>query len=241
MSFDPKAVRAVVFDYGSTLIEFAKPQITACDAALAGALARHFGNPDMDRLLAIRNRDRMAPYQTPEYRENDLVEITANLVRDLYGVEPAGEQIADILKTRHDIFVRVVHAEPHVFDVLEYLGRKYKIGLLSNYPDGAAIRDSLERTGLAQYFDAVVVSGDLGVVKPHPVPYITVLSELRVKAHRAVLVGDNWLGDIQGAKGAGLQAILTTQWQTPEVFPREDHHVEPDAVITHLDELKGLL
>lgn len=241
MPFNPKPVRAVVFDYGSTLIEFSKPQITACDAALAGALSRHFGKPDLDRLHAIRNRDRMAPYQTPEYRENDLVEITANLIRDLYGVEPAGEQIADILKTRHDIFVRVVQAEDCVFDVLEYLGRKYKLGLLSNYPDGNAIRASLAQTRLDQYFDAVVVSGDLGVVKPHPVPYITVLRQLRVKASQAVFVGDNWLGDIQGAKGAGLQAILTMQWQTPEVFEHEDHHVEPDAVIGHLTELKNLL
>ena len=241
MSFDTRHLKAVIFDYGNTLIEFSHAQVTACDTALAGALARHFGTPDAARLKEIRDNDRMAPYRTPEFRENNLVEITANLVRDLFGVEPTGEQIADVLRTRYEVFVRVVQADPYVAQVLERLGRRYKLGLLSNYPDGDAIRASLERTDLAQYFDAVVVSGDLGVVKPHPAPYLTILSALRVKASQAVLVGDNWLGDIQGAKGAGLQAILITQWKTLEMFDREDHHVEPDAVIGHLTELMHLL
>ena len=240
---DPKFknIKAVVFDYGNTLVQFSKAQVTACDTALADALARHYGPPDLGRLTAIRDRDRRAPYLSPDYRENNLVEITTNMIRELYGVEPSGEDIADILKARFQIFVRVIQAEPYVFDVLDYLGKKYKLGLLSNYPDGDAIRASLRATGLIRYFDAVVVSGDLGVVKPHPVPFLTVLRALRIKPSQTVLVGDNWLGDIQGAKQAGMRAILIQQWQTPEEFEREDHHVKPDALIAHLTELLHML
>lgn len=236
-----KNVKAVVFDYGNTLVEFSKPQVTACDTALADILARLYGKPDLARLIAIRDRDRLAPYQAPDYRENNLVEITTNLVRELYGIEPSGEEIARILRARFDIFVRVVRAEPYVFEVLQYLSRRYRLGILSNYPDGDAIRTSLNVVGLARYFDAVVVSGDLGVVKPHPVPFLTILRALKIKPHQAVLVGDNWLGDIQGAKNAGMYAILSDQWQTPERFAPQDHHAQPDAVIHHLTELKTLL
>lgn len=230
-----------MFDYGNTLVEFSKSQVTACDTALANALMRHYGPPDLGRLTAIRDRDRRAPYLSPQYRENNLVEITTNMIQELYGVEPSGEEIADILRARFEIFVRVVRAEPYVFKVLESLAQRYKLGVLSNYPDGDAIRASLKATGLERFFDAVVVSGDLGVVKPHPVPFLTVLQALRVKPSQAVLVGDNWLGDVQGAKQAGMSAIFTQQWQTPEVFEPEDHHVQPDAVISHLTELLALL
>ena len=102
MPFNKKSIKAVIFDYGNTLIEFSKTQIMYCDAALANTLDRHFGKPDFAKFSEIRNRNRLAPYSgnPPEYKENNMVEISTNLVRELYGVEPSPEQLADILHTR---------------------------------------------------------------------------------------------------------------------------------------------
>jgi FMN phosphatase YigB (HAD superfamily) len=243
MAFNKKSIKAVIFDYGNTLIEFSKTQIMYCDMALASALDRHFGKPDLAKFRDIRNRNRLAPYSgnPPEYKENNMVEISTSLVRELYGVEPSPEQLADILHMRFGIFVKVVQAPEYVFDLLKKLGRKYRLGILSNYPDGNAIRQSLAGIGLDKFFRAVVVSGDLGLVKPHPVAFLTVLDQLGVKAGQAVIVGDNWLADVQGGKQAGLQAILTTQWESAENLPRKPGDIEPDATISHLAELEGLL
>jgi FMN phosphatase YigB (HAD superfamily) len=238
-----KGIKAIVFDYGNTLIEFGRMQIALCDTALATALEKHFGRLDRDKFNAMRLKNRLAPYagDPPQYRENNLVDISTNLVRDLYGLEPSPEQLADILRVRFDIFVRVVRAPDYVFDLLDKLGRKYRLGLLSNYPDGNAIRQTLVNTGLLKYFHAVVVSGDLGLVKPHPVPFLTVLDQLGASPARAVSVGDNWLADVQGAKRSGLQAVWMTQWENPEQFSRRPGDFEPDAVITHLSDLESLL
>lgn len=243
MPFDKRHLKAVVFDYGNTLVEFGKTQVMYCDMALGNTLFRHFGKYDQEKLTAIRNRDRLAPYggDPPEYRENDMVAITTAMVRELFGVEPEPEQIADILHTRFDIFVRTVRAPDYLPELLKKLGRKYRLGVLSNYPDGNAIRESLRQTGLEKYFDAVVVSADLGLVKPHPVPFITILDALRVKAGRAALVGDNWLADVQGGKQAGLQVILSRQWESPEAMPRRPGDAGPDAEVAHLTELEALL
>ena len=243
MPFNKKSIKAVIFDYGNTLIEFGKTRIMYCDAALANTLDRHFGKPDFAKFSEIRNRNRLAPYSgnPPDYKENNMVEISANLVRELYGVEPSPEQLADILHTRFAIFVKVVQAPAYAVDLLKKLGRKYRLGILSNYPDGNAIRQSLANTGLDKFFRAIVVSGDLGLVKPHPVPFLTTLDQLGVKAGQAVIVGDNWLADVQGGKQAGLQVILTTQWESPENLPRRTGDIEPDATISHLTELEGLL
>ncbi len=238
-----KKLKAVLLDYGNTLIEFGRVQIALCDTALANALERHFGPMDLRKFHALRHQNRLAPYaeDPPQYRENNLVDISTNLVRDLYGLEPSPEQLADILRVRFDTFVRVVRAPDYVFGLLEKLARKYRLGLLSSYPDGNAIRQTLVNTGLVKYFHAVVVSGDLGLVKPHPVPFITILDQLGAAPSRAVVVGDNWLGDIQGAKRSGLQAIWMTQWENPEQFGRKPGDFEPDAVISHLTELDQLL
>lgn len=243
MPFSKKNIKAVVFDYGNTLIEFSKTHVMYCDMALANTLDHHFGKPDLEKFREIRNRNRLAPYSgnPPEYKENNMVEISTSLVHELYGVEPSPEQLADILHTRFKIFVQVVQAPDYAFDFLKELGRKYRLGILSNYPDGNAIRQSLANTGLDKFFRGVVVSGDLGLVKPHPVPFLTVLDQLGVNAGRAVIVGDNWLADVQGGKQAGLQAVLTTQWESPENLPHRPGDVEPDATISHLTQLEGLL
>ena len=243
MPINKKSIKAVIFDYGNTLVEFSKMQIMYCDMALSNTLDRHFGKPDLAKFAEIRNRNRLAPYSgnPPEYKENNMVEISTQLVRELYGVEPSPEQVADILRTRFEIFVRIVQTPDYLFDLLKKLGRKYRLGVLSNYPDGNAIRQSLAKTGIGEYMRAVVVSGDLGLVKPHPVPFLTILDQMGVKAGKAVIVGDNWLADVQGGKQAGLQAVLTTQWESPENLPRRPGDIEPDETISHLSQLERLL
>jgi putative hydrolase of the HAD superfamily len=241
MPLRPERIEVVVFDYGNTLVEFAAPQIRACDGALVALLERRFGPVDFERLHALRNEDRRAPYRAPEYRENLLPELCARLVARLYGRAPSPLDIEEMLRCRFESFVEAVRAEPHVPAVLAEIGRRRRLALLSNYPDGEAIRASLRRTGLAPFFEAVVVSADVGRVKPHPAVFGEVARRLALAPGAAVLVGDNWLADIQGARRAGWQAVLTRQWDTPEVFDREPGHEDADAEIRHLSELPALL
>lgn len=243
MPLNKHAIKAVVFDYGSTLIEFGRTQVALCDAALADLLVRLYGPHDQALFRELRDQNRRAPYSgaPPLYKENDLAEITRGLVHRLYGREPAAEQVAEILRMRFEVFVRTVRAPDYAAGLLRKLGRRYRLGLLSNYPDGQAIRASLDATGLARFFRAVVVSADVGLVKPHPVPFITLLGRLGVRPSEAVLVGDNWLADVQGAKRAGWQAVWCRQWETPEDLPRREGDAEPDATIRHLSELETLL
>lgn len=245
MSFDPSTIRAVIFDYGNTLIAFGPRQIGACDQALADELGRLFGPPDMARVTAARDEDRVRPYagDPPDYRENDLPRITADLVRTVYNVEPSQEQVAALLRVRFDLFVGAVEIGRDMLPLVERLGKRYRLGLLSNYPDGAAIRASLRKTGLDAFLEVVVVSGDVGYVKPHPLPFERVTQEMGFAPAEMLYVGDNWLADIQGAKRAGLRAAYTTQF-TP--YSREhfepgtgDH--EPDLRVDSLARLEACL
>ena len=209
-----------------------------CDGALASVLERWYGYVDHQHLVKIRNRDRIAPY-AGDYRENHLPTITANLVKSLYGHPPAEDLLNELLDIRFKTFISIIETPNYLHDVLQSLRDRFLVGLLSNYPCGSAIRTSIKRIGIDHYFHGVVVSADIGHVKPHPLPFNTVLDKLGVQPHQCLFVGDNWLGDIQGAKRIGMKAAHTLQFETPEKFdPRPGDH-EPDITIHHLAELIG--
>lgn len=226
----------VIFDYGNTLVPFGQAQLRACDAALAAVLGELYGPPDPDELHALRNADRRAPFGNG-YRENSIPDITIALIRTLYGREPTDEELEHILRTRLDTFISVIEPSPGVHEVLEVLQTRRRLALISNYPDGQALRTSVARTKLDGFFEVMVVSGDVGFVKPHPQPFRTALEQLGVEPAAAVYVGDNWLADVQGAKRMGMQAVLTEQWDKAEKFDPQPNDHQPDLVINHLREL----
>ncbi len=240
MALDRSKIKAVLFDYGSTLIEFSQKQIAVCDEALAGALERIFGPADLERLREIRNNDRLEPYRD-SYRENLLPVITRRMIRTLYERDVTDPHLAEILQVRFDSFVQCIEPTPGVDALLMRMRQRYRVGLVSNYPDGEAIRASVTRVGLRNILEVVVASGDVGRVKPDPLPFRTALEQLELAPDQAVYVGDNWLADIQGAKQLGMQAVLTRQFQSPEVFEENDGDHQPDLIISHLSELEKAL
>ncbi len=236
----PGSVRAVVFDYGNTLIEFSAGQIAHSTRALAAFLRERLGPFSVDQLEAFGEAARVAPYHN-DYRETDFGQLSRELVRELYRRELTSGELADLLEVRREAFVDSIRAESRVLTVLERLASRYALGLLSNYPCGQAIRRSLETTGIHRYLSAVVVSGDIGFVKPHPRIFETILAELEVDVSEVIHVGDNWLADVQGAKRLGIPCIQVARWLPVERFERADCDFEPDVVIGDLDELARLL
>jgi len=243
LSLEHRRIEAVVFDYGNTLFPFGKPEVARCDECLAALLDQMYGPADRAALAAVRDRDRRAPYagSPPEYRENDLPEMTRALVEALYGREPSHSELNRLLRARFDAFVEVVRPVEDALEVLEKLAGRYRLALLSNYPDGAAIRESLRRCGFSRLFESVVVSADIGYVKPHPLPFKVLLDELMMAPGRAVYVGDNWLADMKGGKRAGMQTIYSVQWENPEGFIPGDGDPQADAVIARLSHLLEIL
>ncbi len=232
----PNRLKAVIFDYGNTLVQFAAPQIEHCDNALAACLERLFGPVDRDRLRELGHADRRAPY-CGEYHEIDVATITTNLIRQLFSREPDPEHVEQVVNERMRSFIEAIEIDAQLTNLLLRLKQRYKLGLLSNFPCAQSIRASLEKIALTGLFDAVVVSVEVGHVKPHPLPFATILDRLGVEAAEAVYIGDNWLGDIQGAKRIGLRAVHTQQWDTPEKFDRQAGDHDPDLVIEHLCDL----
>ena len=84
--------------------------------------------------------------------------------------------------------------------------RGLKIALVSNY-DGRLHRVVAE-LGLRPFFDAVIVSSEVGWAKPSPRIYAAALAALGVGPGEALMVGDRPKEDAAGATAAGLKALL---------------------------------
>lgn len=230
-------MKALIFDYGNTLIEFGPRQCEIEFNNLADTLGKTFGPCDREQLAAIRGRQIMAPF-TNDLQENDMHAICRELIEGLYAIHPESDQVDALYQTRHDSFLQVVEMPEETRSLLYRLKEKYIIGLISNYPVSSFLHDSFRKLNISDLFESVVISGDLGLVKPHPMLFETIRENLSLPADQCVYVGDNWLADIQGAKRAGMKAIHITQYSPHQHFDpvNNDHH--PDATINHILELE---
>ena len=129
---------------------------------------------------------------------------------------------------------------PEAIEVLESLRRKYRIGLITNtqgQPRGSEHRLA-EFPESERFFEVIIVAGESGIpAKPDPAPFVRCLSELGVEAAEAVYVGDDWRNDVCGAQDAGMRAV----WLKHHTVRRNWPEIETDVpIITDLSALLDL-
>lgn len=89
-------------------------------------------------------------------------------------------------------------------------------------------RAKLRDCGLEPLVDVLVVSEEVGVPKPDPAIFIEALSRARCRAPEAVMIGDSWPNDVEGARAVGIRPV----WFNPDGTPAADPSVQ---VITALE------
>ena len=119
-------------------------------------------------------------------------------------------------------------------EVLEYLAPKYNLYILSN-----GFRElqscKMRSAGVDGYFKKVILSEDLGVLKPWPAIFNFALSATQSELRESLMIGDSWEADITGAHGVGMhQAFYNVTERT--TFP-----FLPTYHIHSLKELMDLL
>jgi len=240
MSIPTEQIKALCFDYCNTLVEFGPRQVENQYAALRDKLLDLFGDCDQERLKEIRDRQALAPFSN-EFRENDLRVLCEELITELYGMVPEDHHVDKLVQVRYETFMEAVELPDDVLPMLTKLSRRYRLSLISNYPCSRSIRDSLQKIGLLEIFEAVVISADVGYVKPDARPFQALISQLQLAPSQCICIGDNWLADVQGGKRAGMYTIYSKQYVPYERFNPSTGDYDPDARIAHLDELKRLL
>ena len=122
-------------------------------------------------------------------------------------------------------------------ETLDYLKSKgYKLYLVSN--GFVEIQHKkLFGAGLYKYFDKLFFSEEIKAHKPSKVFFDTAIKSTNSKKKESIVIGDNFLADIEGAKNAGLDQI----WFCTSGSVPTDLSFKPTYTITKLIELKNIL
>jgi len=203
---------------------------------------------DRDLLAATLFREQYAAF------ENELRGVAyERFLRDVnemddhgYGVKEAGYRtlveawgldagLADRLVTNfwesYDGHCRLSDDVRRTLDELRR--RRLKLAVVTN---GASMRQrrKIAALGLADAFDAILVSEEEGVRKPDAELFRRALARCGVAAHEALFVGDHPVADVEGACRAGLNAA----WK---FVPYWTPVVADAPAIRELSEVLGLL
>lgn len=226
-------IRAVLFDAGATLVhpnppveavyarEFAADGARFTEEGLTRALTRAWeevhANPGGDRYGGVRG-------------EAEFWSLFLSRVRSLLdgGVlsTAAFERLA-----KHFRSAQAWAIYDDVLPALEELTRR-RLGLavVSNWD--SYLPKLLSALGLDRHFAVVAVSSLEGTGKPDREIFLRTCRRLEVSAAEALHVGDSVAEDFEGARAAGLSALL---------LDREDAHPEIADRIPSLAELPGRL
>jgi HAD superfamily hydrolase (TIGR01549 family) len=208
-----KPVAAIGFDLFNTLITVAPQTIEEAGARLTDSL--------LDSGISIEraafqqaHREWAVEFLKQSRRDGKETHnrfwISRALASQGHRVHPGDPRIAAAVDAYFSAFLDFSQALPGTKEMLTNLKRHYPLGLLSNFTHAPAAWKLIETTGLASFFDTVLISGDLGYRKPHPVAFNRLVEALGVEKHRILFVGDDPDSDIEGAGTAGLQPVWHT-------------------------------
>ncbi|HEY7349885.1 MAG TPA: HAD family hydrolase [Ktedonobacterales bacterium] len=246
-------VQAILFDYGDTLAHFGPVQdalLTAYEQIREKLIEA--GKPILNGALSVPAAhillegvsERFWQILNRSYEEERIEELDAGLLfrssLAALGINVDDMLLEEIILAEEEVGYALRERAPEAQEVVAGLrARGLKLGLVSNYCSlPSVVRRHARESELLQLVDESIFSCELGLRKPHPRIYQTVLERLNVPAEAAVFVGDRLREDVLGPKALGMRAVLTHQ------FRQEDPAralVAPDAVIARLAELPTVL
>ncbi len=141
----------------------------------------------------------------PEGREQVYLHYQQVLLEEvgLAHAVPMVEQIRErYLKVDHEfrLFPDVLPT------IMELRDAGYRIGVITNVTDDPT--EQLDAVGLKGAFDAITASCIVGCEKPDVRIFQAAMTALGIEPRQAVHVGDQFLADVEGARAAGMKAVL---------------------------------
>lgn len=185
---------------------------------------------DADELLARLNPQptferffdaiRQASAEITRETEPSLVELSTHdrFMRALriLGVHGDHESLADELSSRHMLGLsQAVVCPPDRVRLLDELAATHRLALVSNFDHGPTAHALLRRDGLHEKFDAIVISQEVGLRKPHQKLFLLACERLGLPPQSCVHVGDSHRADMVGAASVGMDAVWVDASDSP--------------------------
>ena len=200
---------AIFFDMDGTILDWQTGMEESWRIACTDGCAGGDGGGDAEALLGAVHARRKWFWAHPEHS------VTGRLDLDAATRTIVTHALADLQRDDDGLAARIAqdYRERRINDMAPYPGaietlealkaRGVKMALITN---GGAIsqRQSIERFGLARYFDCIVIEGEFGCGKPDERVFRHALSSCGCEPRAAWMVGDNIHADIETPLRLGM-------------------------------------
>ena len=218
-------IKAVFFDWFNTLARYEPPREVLQSQALQG-FGIHIPPDKIMPALLIADKEffkenTISPIRkrSPEeqaklytrYQAMILTEAGVDVSHEPDMVTKIMKKVRELAKGMHFVLF------DDVLSTMQSLKEQSLIlGLLTNLDRDV---DSICRgLGLEPYFDFIVTSGQVDADKPQPPIFLAALEKAGVDASQAIHIGDQYIIDVVGARGVGINPILLDRYNSsPEI------------------------
>ncbi|MDO8751034.1 MAG: HAD family hydrolase [Dehalococcoidia bacterium] len=205
-------IKAVFFDLYGTLARFHPPreevQARACQPfgfqVARDGLVQGYAVAD-EWMAKVNASRRPLPHMSREERDRFFAEYERLVL--------LGAGIKVDLQTAGKVWARVREIPyglalfDDVLPTMDTLKRRGLIlGALSNITED--LQKLSQNLGLTPYLDFAINSWEVGIGKPHPPIFLAALERAGVPASEALMVGDSYRSDVEGALGVGIRPLL---------------------------------
>ena len=185
-------IKAIFFDVNGTLFK--------SNQKFFDFLAERFGNRELGNKAKAKFREKIEKFSGQNFRP--FLELVREAASETFGREFSLFEITEIYE---DYIEKEMYIERGTKDVLENLGRNYKLGIISN-GSREIVAKQLSFFGISKFFEVVITSDDAKAFKPDRKIFLLALNRLKIKPENAAFVG-NSKNDMLGAKKVGILAI----------------------------------
>jgi len=189
----PGMIKAVIFDFGGVLCFHPDDERWRRAAGAAGLPVSDF----MSAFWAHRIRYDAGLCEPAEYW------------RGVIGAVFHEPKLPELVRSEIELWNQY---DQRVFDWIgQVRSAGFRTAILSNLP--RVLGEELRSTpGFLDHFDHVTFSYELRKVKPQPEIYVDAIQGLGIEPEQALFLDDR-AENVEGARAAGLQAVLYTTWE----------------------------
>lgn len=216
----------ILFDFFGTLVDYdSRRAVTEYPQTLT--VLEELGASLTGEELLTRWADSWLPFELrsqQDHREFSMTEVGTAFLTDVLGRMPGADEVARLNAAYINEWNGGVYHIDGLTGWIKELSRSYRLAIVSNTHEADLVPNHLERLGIADLFDLVVLSVELGWRKPHPEIYTAAMDGLRLRPEQAVFVGDTHLADFIGPQQAGITAYLIDPDRTAGI--PEEHRLD---------------
>lgn len=215
------AVKGLIFDLGKTIMYFPKE----FDLGPRGSSLLNIPERVLDNTII----DIYTRY--PNLSASKFIDLLCERVNAL-----GDKDISVALRQICDEYMSSAKLQEDALPALEVLkSRNFKITLVSNTTP--LTRVCIEQLELEHYFDHIVFSCDIGIMKPDPRMFLSAMNLMGIRPEETCIVGDRIRTIVLGGAILGARTVLVERRMEETVVSKQ---LPVEAVVPNLIELVNL-